>query len=101
MANNGWKNSSWCRLRIVIIDFIHGNGKTNDKRSDMKRGHGFKSLVPALSVIVMVEKRSKSTFSAWNVYIYAQLRTFATDIKPLICFMVWESTKRNLSCAKQ
>lgn len=62
MANNGWKNSSWCKLRIVIIDFIHRNGKTNDKQSDMKRGHGFKSLVPALSVIVMVEKKKQKHF---------------------------------------
>lgn len=63
MANNGWKNSSWCKLRIVIIDFIHRNGKTNDKQSDMKRGHGFKSLVPALSVIVMVgKKEAKALF---------------------------------------
>lgn len=32
-------------------------GKTNDKRSDLKRRHSCKSLVPAHSVIVMVEKK--------------------------------------------
>lgn len=87
------ENSCWC------IDFIHINGKTNGKQLDVKKGHSCTSVVPAFSVIVMMKNRSKSMF-LHALFTSIQNYTFC-DIKSLICFILWESTKRNLFCTKQ
>lgn len=70
------------QVKYVYLGFVHINGKTNCKRLDLKKGHGFKSLVPAFSVIAMMEKRTKRHF-LHETFTFTQNYTFCDQVSDL------------------